>query len=50
MTKMRENYIPPQIEVIRMSRYSEAICISGESYEIESGDFDADSDLDMFAL
>ena len=47
---MRENYIPPQIEVIRMSRYSEAICFSGESYEIESGDFDADSDLDMFAL
>ena len=50
MTKVREMYIPPQMEVIRMHSYLEAICVSGESYEIESGDFDPDSDLDMFAL
>ena len=41
---MKENYISPKIEVIRLDSLMEPICISGQDYVKESGHFDADSD------
>lgn len=41
---MKESYIPPQTIVIQMDCYMAPICISGDSYTIEHGDFDPDSD------
>ena len=41
---MKENYISPQTEIIRMDSQMEPICISGQDYVIESGHFDSDSD------
>lgn len=44
MTIMDKNYIPPQVEVIRMDSYMAPLCASGGNYHVESGVFDFDSD------
>ena len=44
MTQMKENYISPQTEIIRMDSLMEPVCISGQAYIKESGNFDSDSD------
>ena len=47
---MKENYMSPQTEVIRMDSCMAPICISGEDYTIEPGVFDLDSDTPTFAI
>jgi len=44
---MKKNYISPQEKEIQMDCEMLPICISGEGYEIEPGNFDPDSDLDL---
>ncbi len=42
---MKESYISPQTEELLMDCHMAPICVSGEDYTIESGNFDLDSDL-----
>ena len=44
---MKEKYISPQSEVIRMDCRMAPICVSGLDYLIEAGVFDPDSDSDL---
>ena len=44
---MKEKYISPKTDVIRMDCYLAPICISGEDYSIESGVFDPESDFNL---
>ncbi len=47
---MKENYISPQTETIRMDSLMAPICVSGEAYSIEPGAFDLDSDISILAI
>lgn len=47
---MKESYISPQIEILRMDSLMGPICISGEDYSIEPGVFDLDSDIPTMTL
>lgn len=47
MTKMKQTYNSPRAELIRTDCYMAPICVSGEDYKIEPGNFDPDSDFSI---